>query len=108
MQYKPKRSSARWLQGAPREVLAIYFKSSFELPFTVLYDDAVPYHVPPHSDRDVAVTMYCVGADGRGYHDHIRPWAREGLGRKVAFHTLPDAVQRAVIDDCRDEAEGAS
>lgn len=98
--YTPRRSTARWLDGAPRHVLACYDNGgrSFDR-FTILYGAPV-WH--PDMGRNVpylAASAYPFHPQGFGQHGEMPAANRSALGRKVRWRDLPADVQRAAIQD---------
>ena len=104
MRYQPKRSSARWLEGAPSPVLACYDNGGASIDrYTVLY--GAPLWVP-EMKRDVpyvAMNAAPFHPQGFGQHGEMPSWNRKALGRKLRFADLPEDCKRLVIQDCSDE-----
>ncbi len=99
--YKPRRSRARWLEGAPKTLLAVYDNGGKTADrYTALYGEPIwiakyqrPGLLPCRSMSADPFHPQGVGMFGeceRGPH----------LGRKVRFADLPLAVQRCIEDDC--------
>ena len=100
MAYQPKRSSPRWLEGAPRHALACYDHGgrSFDR-FTILY--GAPWWSP-----DMGRMVPYLGASedpfhpqGFGQHGEMPANNRAALGHKVRWLDLPEKVRRAVEQD---------
>jgi hypothetical protein len=103
MDYQPKRSSKRWLYGAPSHVLACYDNGgkSFDR-YTVLYGK--PLWTP---DMGANVPYFAASEhpfhpQGFGQHGDMPAHNRSALGRKVRWCDLPCDVQRAVLYDGED------
>lgn len=100
MKYQPKRSSLRWLEGAPAHVLACYDNGgrSFDR-YTVLYgaplwDESMGRTVPY-----VAMNAAPFHPQGFGQHGEMCSSDRAVLGRKVRFLDLPSDCQKLVHQD---------
>ena len=109
MRYQPKRSSARWLEGAPRPVLACYDSGPKTIDrYTVLYG------APFWSDEwGRTIPYFAMSAapfhpPGFGQHGEMRSIDRSVLGRKIRFTDLPPDCQRAVRLDCEEESDHES
>lgn len=99
MEYQPKRSTARWLEGAPRPVLAVYDAGGEGDRYTVLY--GAPLWEPrPHSRHVPARAM---DVYGNGFYIEVDASARGGLGRKIKYSELPAECKRWVEFDCKPE-----
>lgn len=99
--YRPRRSSARWLEGAPRAVLACYdnggktcdrYTALYGAPlWTPEYGYNVPgRHMSEHPSHPQGVGMYT---------EHPAS-ERACLGKKVRFKDLPPDVQACIVRDC--------
>ena len=102
MTYRPLKSAARWLEGAPSMVLACYDNGgrSFDR-YTILY--GAPWWTP-EMGRNVpyfAASERPFHPQGFGQHGEMPTYNRAALGKKIKFSDLPDDVQRAVIQDSR-------
>ena len=100
MQYQPRRSTPRWLNGAPAHVLACYDNGgrSFDR-YTILY--GAPLWMP-EMGRNVpyfASSTNPFSPQGFGQHGEMSSYNRAALGRKVKWSDLPHDVQRAVVQD---------
>lgn len=99
MTYQPKRSAARWLDGAPAHVLACYDRPGTVDRYTVLY--GAP-HWTPDMGRTVpyfAANAYPFHPQGFGQHGEMPAHNRAALGRKVKWSDLPADVRKAVTQD---------
>lgn len=104
MKYQPKRSTARWLEGAPKPVLACYDSgpNRFADRYTVLY--GAPLWDPSYG-RNVparAMSENPFHSQGIGLYIEVPAYDRSGYGRKIKFSDLPDECQRLVRQDCDD------
>jgi hypothetical protein len=111
--YKPRRSAARWLEGAPSHVVAIYDSgpNKFADRYTVVYGaplwnvDYVLANVECHRDPRLV--------PARGMSDN--PFHPQGvglfcevirgphLGRKIKWADLPERCKQCVIQDGKDD-----
>jgi hypothetical protein len=88
MKYQPKRSSKRWLEGAPYEVLAIYDRPSFADRYTVLFGGYLW-----HEAMGRTVHALTIGKHASGSHEvdaSYRP------GKKIRWCDLPEYAQKMV------------
>lgn len=101
--YQPKRSSPRWLEGAPAPVLACYDSGDKTIDrYTVLY--GAPWWTP---DMGRTVPYAAMNAapfhpQGFGQHGEMRSCDRSALGKKIRFLDLPADCQKMVRQDCAD------
>lgn len=106
--YKPRRSRARWLEGAPKALLAVYDNGGKTADrYTAIYGAPLWSHewcrvgcLPCRSMSADPFHPQGVGMFGeaeRGPH----------LGRKVRFLDLPEPVRRCIVADCRCDECGA-
>lgn len=102
-QYTPRRSSQKWLEGAPRAVIAIYDSGpKFADRYTVLY--GYPAWVP---DMGFTVPYFAMSErpchpQGVGQHGDMKASDRRCLGKKIRWVDLPTECQHAVIQDCKE------
>ena len=101
MRYQPKRSGARWLEGAPRPVLACYDSGPKTIDrYTVLYG-------APFWSEEWGRTIPCFAMSAAPFHP--QGFGQHGeLGRKIGFTDLPPDCQRAVRLDCEEESDRES
>lgn len=107
MRYQPKRSTARWLEGAPRPVLACYDTGPHRGAdrYTVLYgaplwDKSYGRDVPAR-----AMSHYPFDPHGIGLFVQVPAYDRSGLGRKIRYLDLPEDCRRLVERDCSELAQ---
>jgi hypothetical protein len=103
MMYQPKRSTARWLEGAPRAVLACYDSGPRSGDrYMVLY--GAPLWTPEYDRNAPARVMSATPFSpcGIGLFVEVPAWSRN-YGRKIRFLDLPPDCQRLVIQDCKPE-----
>jgi hypothetical protein len=100
--YQPKRSSARWLEGAPPPVLAVYDSGPNHGidRYTVLYG-------PPLWDESMGRNVPYVGMNAVPFHPQgfaqygeMPSQNRGTLGKKIRFTDLPEDCKRLVAQDC--------
>lgn len=104
MSYQPRRSRARWLEGAPKALLACY-DSGPKTPdrYTALYGK------PLWNERmGNVVPARFMSADpfhpqGFGMFGEHPSWDRKSLGKKVRFLDLPEKVRKCIQYDCSEE-----
>ena len=104
MRYQPKKSTARWLEGAPAPVLACYDNGGRSIDrYTVLYGAPL---WSPDMGRNVpyrAMSEYPRHPQGVGQWGEMPAYNRGALGRKIAFSALPVQCQNVVRQDCAPE-----
>jgi hypothetical protein len=105
--YKPRRSTQRWLEGAPKALLAVYDNGgkSFDR-YTALYG------APLWSEQDYGkrrmvparfMSEHPSHPQGFGIFGEHPSCDRACLGKKVRFSDLPEDVKRCIISDCSEE-----
>ena len=99
MRYQPKRSTARWLEGAPRAVLACYdsgpnrgadrYTVIFGAP---IWDESYGRNVPylALSETPAHPCGVCLSGDMPAHN-------RNACGRKVRWRDLPEPVRISVM-----------
>lgn len=101
MRYQPKRSTQRWLAGAPPALLAVYDNGGKSADrYTALYGYPI---WTPSDGRNVpgrTMSIYPSHAQGIGLTCEVKAYDRACLGRKVTFESLPPDVKRCIIADC--------
>ena len=103
-QYKPRRSRERWLEGAPRALLACYDNGGRTFDrYTALY--GAPLWVPSMGRMVPArfMSAHPSHPQGVGMFGEIEAWNRDVLGRKVRFKDLPPDVQACIVRDCTED-----
>jgi hypothetical protein len=109
MKYQPKRSTARWLEGAPAPVLAVYDNGGRSADrYLVLYDysDMGAERAWYEKRREVparAMSDAPFHPQGVGLYVEVPAWSRAQYGRKVRYADLPADCKRCVEQDCRAE-----
>lgn len=102
MKYQPKRSTARWLAGAPAHVMACYDNGGKTADrYTVLYGaplwvESMGQKVPCRFMSDNPFHPQGVGS----FAEHPA-YDRACLGRKVKWADLPEKVRQCVEQDGR-------
>lgn len=91
--YRPRRATAKWLEGAPEWVLVVYDKPDYVDRYTILLggsmlDDALLRHR--------AVYFVSIGR-GINYWGEHPANLRETLGKKIRWADLPLEVQKKAI-----------
>jgi hypothetical protein len=103
MKYQPKRSTARWLEGAPRPVLACYDNGGKTFDrYTIIYGAPL---WEPNMGRTVpyrSMSEDPFHPQGFGQWGEMPAYNRDCLGRKVKFSDLPERVRACVEQDCRE------
>lgn len=100
--YRPRKSSARWLEGAPAAVLACYDNGGKSADrYTVLYgaplwDETYGRDVPAR-----AMSAHPTHPQGVGLFVQVPAWSRH-YGRKIRFQDLPPDCRALVVRDCTD------
>lgn len=90
MRYQPRRSSQRWLEGAPKEVLAIYDRPQFADRYTILFGG---WMWSPDMGR--TVVYLSAGRDVGGSGDCSASFRQ---GKKIRWCDLPDNIKKQVIE----------
>lgn len=102
MRYQPRRSRARWLEGAPRALLAVYDSGPNKGAdrYTALY--GAPLWTPSYGHKLPARAMSenPFHPQGIGLFIEVDSACRAALGRKVRFCDLPEPVRRCIEQDC--------
>lgn len=99
--YQPKRSSKRWLEGAPPALLAVYDNGGKSADrYTALY--GAPLWEPSfgHMVPCRFMSQHPSHPQGIGLFGEHPANDRAALGRKVTFKSLPAEVQRCIMSDC--------
>src|SRR4051812_32336535 len=100
--YQPKRSSKRWLEGAPRPLLAVYDNGGKTTDrYTALYGAPL---WEPCMGRTVplrAMSTDPFHPQGFGQWGEMQSHDRAVLGRKMKFSDLPEQVRKCIEQDCR-------
>ena len=112
MRYQPRRSTARWLEGAPAPVLAVYDSGGRSADrYTVLYDysgmgaERAWYERERKAPARV-MSAYPFHPQGIGLYVDCQVWDRAALGRKIRYADLPPDCRKCVENDCRQDGEG--
>ena len=104
MNYRPKRSTKRWLEGAPKALLAVYDSGPNRGAdrYTALY--GAPLWEPACGDMLPARFMSENPShpQGIGLFGEHPAYERAALGRKVRFRDLPPDVRACIERDCND------
>lgn len=103
--YRPRRSSKRWLEGAPKALLAVYDSGEKDSDrYTALYGE------PLWNAKDFGNTVPArfmssnpSHPQGIGIFGEHPSWDRKSLGKKVRFKDLPEPVKRCIVNDCTEE-----
>lgn len=106
MRYQPKRSTARWLEGAPRALLAVYDNGGKTCDrYTALY--GAPLWHESYGRRLPARFMSenPFHPQGVGILSERPAHERACLGKKVRFKDLPEKVRQCIEQDCQEESE---
>ncbi len=98
MQYRPKRSSARWTEEAPEYVLACYDNGGRTCDrYTVMFGGSL-------WDASMGRTVYYLGMSGAPTHPQgFSQWGemparnRTGSGKHVRWLDLPENIRKHVI-----------
>lgn len=104
MSYRPRRSTARWLAGAPKALLAVYDNGGKSCDrYLALY--GAPLWTP-----DMGATLPARSMSERPSHPQgiglsceVKAYDRAAFGKKVRFEDLPPDVKRCIIADCTEE-----
>lgn len=99
--YQPKRSSKRWLEGAPRALLAVYDNGgkSFDR-YTAIYGAPLWEPSMGHTVPFRGMSEDPCHPQGFGQWGEMQSYDRAACGRKVKFSDLPEQVQRQIVRDC--------
>lgn len=91
--YRPRRASAKWLEGAPEWVLAVYDKPECKDRYTILLGGSM---LEDLLLRDRMVHCVCFGV-GISYWGQHSASFRAVLGKKIKWSDLPVEVQQQAI-----------
>lgn len=99
--YRPRASSKRWLEGAPRGLLAVYDNGGKSADrYTALYGAPLWESSMGNMLPARFMSEHPSHPQGIGIFGEHPAWDRAVLGRKVRFLDLPDDVRRCIICDC--------
>lgn len=103
--YRPKRSTKRWLEGAPKALLACYDSGPDRGAdrYTALY--GAPLWEPSMGTMVPARFMSSNPSHpcGIGLFGEHPAYDRAVLGKKVRFADLPEPVRRCIERDCAED-----
>lgn len=103
--YRPKRSTQRWLAGAPKALLACYDSGPNRGAdrYTALY--GAPLWEPSMGTMLPARFMSSNPSHpcGIGLFGEHSAYDRGALGKKVRFEDLPEPVRRCIERDCAED-----
>lgn len=107
MTYRPRRAPARFLEGAPVELIAVYDDgpATFDR-YTAIYDDIaadardtwIGYR--GMSEHPTAPTGFGIYEQFREYD--LRRFRCRSYRKYIAFAALPPDVRKTIERDCRD------
>jgi hypothetical protein len=107
MTYRPKRSSARWLEGAPKALLAVYDSGDKTFDrYTALYGPPLWNEADYGRTRMVPARFMSSNPShpqGVGMFGEHPSHERASLGKKVRFLDLPEPVRRCIERDCSED-----
>lgn len=92
--YQPKRSSKRWLAGAPDCVLAVYDKPGFMDRYTVLLGAPI---WEEYMGREVPYLGLSEGGVAFSMFGECPSNNRDALGRKVKWADLSDDTKKHIV-----------
>lgn len=102
MSYQPKRSAARWLEGAPKPVLACYDNGGKTCDrYTVLYGAPLWEPSMGRSVPYVGMNAHPFHPQGFGQHGDMPSYNRAACGKKIRYLDLPEDCRKLVEQDCR-------
>lgn len=104
MTYRPRRTRAHYLDGAPKGLLAVYDNGGKSCDrYLALYGE--PWWTPDMGTTLPARSMSSNPShpQGIGLSCEVKSYDRAAFGRLIAFSELPIAVQRCIEADCRDD-----
>lgn len=104
MKYQPKRSSKRWLEGAPEPVLACYDSGPSTCDrYMVLY--GAPFWDPEMGRNVPYVSMSADPFWPLGFcqHGEAPSINRPYFGKKIKWNDLPLDCRKAVEQDCKED-----
>ena len=104
MSYRPRRTRAHYLDGAPMALLAVYDNGGKSADrYLALY--GAPWWTPDMGCTLPARSMSSNPShpQGIGLSCEVKSYDRAAFGRLVRFRDLPEPVQRCIIADCTEE-----
>ena len=108
--YRPRRAPHRFLEGAPRELIAVYDNGGKTFDrYTAVFDDVSVYDgrtwiayrgmsEDPYSPQGFGIS------DSMQVHQ-MQDYRRRAYREYVAFGSLPAPVKRSIVSDCTAIAE---
>lgn len=105
MKYQPKRSTKRWLEGAPAPLLAVYDSGPNKGADRYLALYGAPLWTP-EMKRTVparAMSENPFHPQGIGLFIEVNAGDRHVFGKKVRFVDLPEQVRRCIEQDCKED-----
>lgn len=108
--YRPRRAPKRFLEGAPRELIAVYDNGGKTIDrYTAIFDDVADYDGRRWiSYRGMSEDPY--SPHGFGISDsmqihQMQDYRRRAYREYVAFKSLPAPVKRSIRSDCKEIAK---
>lgn len=104
-EYRPRRSSQRWLEGAPKQVLACYDNGGKSCDrYTIMFGSFWKDHKGGYQIDAYAASENPYNPHGVGLTVSVPAYVdRKCLGKKLKWSELPEPVQRAVRAWCTEE-----
>jgi hypothetical protein len=101
--YRPRRASKRWLEGAPDYVLSVHDKPSTNDRYTVFFG-------PPLWEPELGRNVLYLGMSEDPTHPQgVSMWGlapshfRDSSGRKIRWLDLPEHIRNHVIARAEEE-----
>ena len=95
MEYQPRKSSKKWLEGAPDYILAVYDKKTFIDRYTILFGK--PFW-SPEMGRKVLVLCLSEGGHAVSFFMEYISWNRKAFGKKIKWNDLSKETQQHIIN----------
>jgi len=104
MSYRPRRTRAHYLVGAPKALLAVYDNGGKSADrYLALYGE--PWWTPDmgHDIPARSMSAHPSHPQGIGISCDVKSYDRAAFGKLIAFRDLPPDVQRCIVADCTED-----
>lgn len=103
--YRPRRAPRRFLEGAPRELIAVYDNGGKTFDrYTAVFDDVSVYDgftwIAYRGMSEDPCSPQGFGISGSMEVHQMQDYRRRAYREYVAFESLPEPVKRSIVSDC--------